>query len=94
MEQDLKQNIMIYYQELERRIKLVRIVTEIKYLGKIHLQCDMCDNYGKHTYLENNNMARGLFPEVGYKDLKICENCAKRESSKNNWNNIKRRLND
>ena len=50
----------------------------------------MCDKYGTHMYLENNDMARGLFPEMKYKDLTICEKCAKREVGIKSWKMVKR----
>ena len=39
----------------------------------------MCSKYGNHMYLDDKKIAQGLFPEVEWKDLHICEKCAKRE---------------
>ena len=50
----------------------------------------MCDNYGTHMYLDDKDMVKGLFPEVDYKDLTICEKCTKREVGNKNWKLVKR----
>ena len=62
----------------------------IKYIGKLNRKCEMCDNYGTHMYLDDKDMVKGLFPEVDYKDLTICEKCAKREVGNKNWKLVKR----
>ena len=63
----------------------------IKYVGKLVRQCDMCGKYGNHMYLDGKEMAKGLFPEVDWKDLYICEKCAKREAGNKLWKKLKRR---
>jgi len=43
-------------------------------------------------YLDDNKMVKGLFPEVNWKDLHICEKCAQRETGNKVWKKIKRNL--
>ena len=64
----------------------------IVYIGKLHRTCQMCSNITPHSYLDDKKTLEGLFPEVEWKDLTICENCAKRESGNKHWKNIKRKV--
>ena len=51
----------------------------------------MCDKEGyQHMYLDSKHTAQGLFPEVDWRDLSICEKCAKREVGSKHWKTIKR----
>ena len=52
----------------------------------------MCNSYSNYMYLDDNKMVKGLFPEVNWKDLHICEKCAQREAGNKAWKNIKRNL--
>ena len=54
--------------------------------------CKMCDQYATHTYLDDKITLKGLFPEVDWKEIYICEKCAQRESGKKHWKDIKRNL--
>ena len=66
------------------------LTMSIKYIGKRNISCDMCQATGKHAYLEDNKWMKGLFPEVEFSDMIICEKCAKREASNKHWKDIKR----
>jgi len=63
----------------------------IKYIGKITNTCEMCNKWTTHTYL-NIFSYKKMFPEMDFKDMKICEKCAKRESPKKQWNKVRRKL--
>ena len=65
----------------------------IVYIGKLHRTCQMCSSITPHTYLDNQEISKGLFPEVEWKDIYICEICAKRESGNKHWKHIKRKVN-
>ena len=62
----------------------------IKYIGKMSKICEICCKYGGHIYLDDKSTVKGLFPEVDWKETHICEKCAKRESPKNEWKEIRR----
>ena len=65
----------------------------IKYINRIYNKCDMCSKEGcQHMYLDDKHTAQGLFPEVDWRDLSICENCAKREVGSKHWKTIKRNI--
>ena len=64
----------------------------IKYIGRVTRKCEMCNGYSNYMYLDDNKMVKGLFPEVNWKDLHICEKCAKREVGNKAWKKIKRNL--
>ena len=53
----------------------------IKYIGKITNTCEMCNKRTTYTYL-NIFSYKKMFPKMDFKDMKICEECAKRESPK------------
>ena len=52
----------------------------------------MCSKYNTQAYEYDSAMLRSLFKEAkeSFKDMIICENCAKRESGKKRWPNIRR----
>ena len=64
----------------------------IKYIGKLNRECEICTNYATHIYLKDKSMLKRLFPEVEWKNMYICENCAKREHGKKGWKEIKKKL--
>lgn len=65
-----------------------------KYIGKFYNRCDMCSKYGMQQYEYTPHKAIiKLLPEESQKPMKICETCAKRESSNNEWSSIKRNHN-
>ena len=66
----------------------------IKYIGILNEQCDMCSKYTMQQYEYTPHKAIiQLLPEESQKSMKICETCAKRESTKNEWSLIKRKKN-
>ena len=50
----------------------------------------MCHKHAAQAYMYNAQLYNKLFPEVDLKPKTICENCAKRESGKKRWPNIRR----
>ena len=64
----------------------------IKYLGRLAEICQMCGKYSSHIYLDSKESMRGLFPEVEWKDLHICEKCARRETGNKYWQKVKRKV--
>ena len=64
----------------------------IQYLGRLQSKCDICSKYGTFIYKDDKSTMRKLFPEIEWKEQNICENCAKRESGKKQWNKIKRKV--
>ena len=50
----------------------------------------MCCKYGTQIYLDNKNTVKGLFPEVNWKEMHICEKCARRETGSKHWKEVKR----
>ena len=62
----------------------------IKYIGTLNQKCDMCSKYtGKHAY-QCVLLFCDLYPEDFNTDLIVCENCAKRETGKKKWSEVKR----
>lgn len=68
------------------------LTMNIKYLGKKDISCNMCQSTGKHAYLDSKKWMEGLFPEIEFSDMIICEKCAQRETGKKHWKDIKRIL--
>ena len=64
----------------------------ITYIGKLNRKCQMCGKYSSHIYLDSKESMRGLFPEVEWKDLHICEKCARRETGNKYWQKVKRKV--
>ena len=62
----------------------------IKYIGKVNRRCEMCYDYGTQIYLDNKDTVKGLFPEVNWKEMHICEKCARRETGSKHWKAVKR----
>ena len=64
----------------------------VSYIGKQSIKCEMCSKYNTQAYEYDSTMLRSLFKEAKelFKDIIICENCAKRESGKKRWPNIRR----
>ena len=52
--------------------------------------CEICCKYGVHIYLDDKSAVNGLFPEVDWKEMHICEKCAKRETGSKHWKAVKR----
>ena len=70
-----------------------QLSTMIKYIGKEYKICDMCENETyQNMYLDSRNASKRLFPEVDWKDLYICEKCAKRETGSKQWKTVKRNI--
>ena len=66
----------------------------IKYIGKFHHKCEMCSKYTSQQYESTPHKAIiDLLPDEDKKPMNICIACAKRESSKNEWSEIKRNKN-
>ena len=60
----------------------------VKYIGKLYRQCESCSKSSPHNY-EWKLLMKDLYPKEFKTELIICESCAKRESSKSEWNEIK-----
>ena len=78
--------------EMKALIQVWRKEMNIKYVGKRSIKCEMCSKYNTQAYEYDSAMLRSLFKEAkeSFKDMIICENCAKRESGKKRWPNIRR----
>jgi len=68
----------------------------ISYQGKLGYKCQMCEGYTPHTYLDNKDLMKEMFPEMDWKEMFICEKCAQREAGPKSrtWKAIKRSKND
>ena len=64
----------------------------IQYLAKKDIVCDMCSQSSKQAYMDSKVWMKGLFPEVDFKNMTICEKCAQREVGKKHWKDVKRIL--
>ena len=64
----------------------------VKYIGKLHSQCESCSKSTLHSY-EWILLFKSLYPKDSKTKLIICENCAKRESGKKSWANVRRNFN-
>ena len=64
----------------------------VEYIGKFHNKCEMCSKYTTQQYKFTPHKAIiDLLPDEYKKPMNICITCAKRESSKNEWSEIKRK---
>ena len=61
----------------------------VKYIGKLHRQCESCSKSSPHNY-EWELLMKELYPKEYRTKLIVCEGCAKRESGKKLWTNIRR----
>ena len=64
----------------------------VRYIGKFYNKCEMCSKYTAQQYEFTPHKAIiQLLPEEDQKPMKICVTCAKRESTKIEWSEIKRK---
>ena len=52
----------------------------------------MCSKHSPQAYEYDSTMLKRLFKEAkeSFKNMTICENCAKREAGKKRWPNVRR----
>ena len=64
----------------------------VSYIGKQSIKCEMCSKHSTQAYMYDSTMLKRMFKEAqnSFKDMMICENCAKREAGKKRWPNVRR----
>ena len=64
----------------------------VSYIGKHTIMCEMCSKHSTQAYMYDSTMLKRMFKEAqnSFKDMMICENCAKREAGKKRWPNVRR----